>query len=76
MDESMSVVVAHVFLLPTDSDADPDPGPGAFLTPLSRIRVRDSGRKKNPDPGSRMNIPDLIFENLVPISFLGLKSLG
>jgi hypothetical protein len=27
------------------------------------------------DPGSRMNIPDLILENLVPVSVFGLKIL-
>jgi hypothetical protein len=37
-----------------------DPGPG----------VR---KEKDPDPGSRINIPDLIFENMVAV--FGLKML-
>jgi hypothetical protein len=40
------------------SVADLDPGSVAFLTSPG------SGMEKNPDPGSEMNIPDLIFENL------------
>jgi hypothetical protein len=32
-----------------------------------------SGMEKNPDPGSGMNIPGLIFENIVPYHFFGLK---
>ncbi len=41
--------------------ADPDPGYGDFL-------ASESGNQdgKNLDPGSGMNIPDLIFEKLVP----------
>ncbi len=38
--------------------ADPDPVSGAFLTP-------GSGMGKNPETGSGMNVPDIIFfENL------------
>jgi hypothetical protein len=39
---------------------DPDPGSGASLIP-------GSGMEKNPDPGSEMNIFELIFENLVSV---------
>jgi hypothetical protein len=49
---------------------DPDPGSGAFLTPCIRIRI--GGWKKIPETGSRMNITDLIFENLV--SVFGVKT--
>jgi hypothetical protein len=42
------------------SAADPDPGSGAFDR-----WIRDPGWKRNPDPGSGMNIPDLIFDNLI-----------
>jgi hypothetical protein len=31
--------------------------------------------EKNPETGSGMNFPDLIFENLVPVSVFGLKIL-
>jgi hypothetical protein len=31
--------------------------------------------EKNPDPGSGMNIPNLIFENLVGYQIFGLKML-
>jgi hypothetical protein len=46
-----------------------DPGSGAFLIPGSEIRIRDQGWKKIQiqDPGSGMNIPDLIFEYRVSI---------
>jgi hypothetical protein len=40
--------------------ADPDPGSVALLTPGSE-------REKKPEPGSGMNIPDLVFENLVSV---------
>jgi hypothetical protein len=33
------------------SVADPDLGSGVFFTPGSGIFIRDSGWKKNPDPG-------------------------
>jgi hypothetical protein len=41
----------------------PDPGSDAFLRPGSNIRDGE----KNPDPGSRMNTSDLIFESLVSV---------
>ncbi len=41
--------LAGVNYLP-GSVADPDPGSGAFLTPGSRIRIRD-GKNLDPDPG-------------------------
>jgi hypothetical protein len=47
------------------SVADPDPGSGDFLTYESGIRDGKKSRDKIQDPGSRMNIPNLIFENLV-----------
>ena len=49
------------------SVADLDPRSGAFLTPGSGIRIRDPVWKKihSQDPGSEINIPDFIFENLV-----------
>ncbi len=34
-------------------------------------RIRDGIKNKIQDPGSGMNIPDLIFENFTGISFLG-----
>jgi hypothetical protein len=40
------------------SVADPDPGSGAFLIPGSGMG------KKNPDPGSGVNIPDPFFDSL------------
>jgi hypothetical protein len=40
-----------------------------FLTFEYRIRIRDA--KTNPNPGSGMNIPDLIIENL---SVFGVKN--
>jgi hypothetical protein len=48
--------------------------------PVFLIRIRDpvlflipgSGMEKNPQPGSGINIPDLIFENIV--SFFWIKS--
>jgi hypothetical protein len=54
----------------------PDIGILIFFHPGSRIR--DPGRKKiqSQDPGSGLNIPDLIFETLIPgIRFLGSKYL-
>jgi hypothetical protein len=50
--------------------ADLDPGSGAFLAPGSGIRKKI----QNQDPGSEMNIRDLIFVNLV--YFLVLKHLN
>ncbi len=41
------------------------------MTPGSGIRIRDG---KNPETGSGMNIPDLIFENFAKV-FVGLKIL-
>jgi hypothetical protein len=43
------------------SVVDPDLGFVAFLTPGSGIR---DGKKSDPDPGSRMIIPDNFSENL------------
>ena len=39
------------------SARDPDPGYGVFLPP-------NPGKKKNPDPGTEMNIPDHFSERL------------
>jgi hypothetical protein len=45
-----------------------DSGSGAFLTPGSGM-----GKSQMKDQGSRMNTPDLIFENLVPVSVFWVK---
>jgi hypothetical protein len=49
-----------------------DPGSGTFLTTGFGIRIRDPGWKKIQiqDPGSGMNIPDLIFEDLTSVSWV------
>ncbi len=49
------------------SAADPDPGSGVFVTPGFRIRDREWKKVQVQDPGSGINIPDLIFENLVSV---------
>jgi hypothetical protein len=51
------------------SVADPDPGSGAFSTPGSGIRAGKKSRSRIRDPGSGsgMNIPDLIFDNLLSV---------
>jgi hypothetical protein len=46
------------------SVANTDPGSEDFLAPESGILILDG---KNPDPGSCLNIPDLIFENLLSV---------
>jgi hypothetical protein len=42
-----------------------NPGSCAFWTPDS-----GSGVRKNPDPGSWMNISNLLFESFIPFQFL------
>jgi hypothetical protein len=56
--------VSTIFILVFDhcSVENTDPGPGAFLTARS-----GSGMEKNPEQGSAMNIPDLIFENFISV---------
>jgi hypothetical protein len=51
------------------SVVDSDPGSGAFLTPGSRIRIRD-GKKSE----SGMNIPDHFSETLVRVKNFRAKS--
>jgi hypothetical protein len=45
----------------TGSVADPDPGSGAIFDPWIPDIIKSRSRIR--DPGSGMNIPDLIFEN-------------
>jgi hypothetical protein len=61
-----------LWLIGTGCVADPDQGSGAFVDPWIRTgRIR---LKNNPEPGSGMNIPNLVFEYLV--SVFGLKYLN
>ncbi len=52
----------------------PDPGSGALLSFFDPLTPGSMGWKKNPDPGSKMSIPDHISESLVTI-FLVTKIL-
>jgi hypothetical protein len=47
--------------------ADPGSGIWCFFDPWIRDPEVRSGMEKNAEPGSGMNIPDLIFENLVSV---------
>jgi hypothetical protein len=64
---SIQVMKVHGYIV---FNGVPDPRSCAFFTSGSRIWIRgggDPGWKKNLDPGSRMNILALIFENLVAV---------
>jgi len=52
------------------SVTDPDPGSDAFLNPWIRNPDPGPGMGKNPEPGSGINIPDLIFEKLLSVSWV------
>ncbi len=55
MSKSLETIFWVKILKLFDADADPDPGSGDLIDPGSGIRAG-----KNSDPGSGVNIPDLI----------------
>ncbi len=59
--QQLKLMQIHAYL---ETDSDPQPCfLSVFRKDLVLFRGSGSGMKKNPDPESRMNILELIFEN-------------